>query len=506
MITRSLIALLLLLTTFSAYADLQNVTVNGEVRIRGRYWRHVYANAIAGPAVPRYAPAYAFGRPLGPFGTASRFDFDSRGHDLSLVEMRTRVGVLADFTGDVKAFIELESFDLWGEDFRSAYLTGADARSATTNDVEIYQSYIEVENLAALPLRLRIGRQEMKYGKGWLVDDIAAAIIGRSWDAIRLTYRNDQFTLDGWWSKLAERSPLEEDGDIDFYGLYGTYTASPALHLSAYWMLVRDARAVHDTQYGLIGEAVEYLLGLDQYDTGYLHTVGLRVVGAKGPWDYDLELAYQFGNADPAGSLFNPFTYGDTGARYGAWAGDVEVGYRPELPWKPRLFIGGAYFEGEDNRALTLGEWLLMGFHRPEASLSFNRLFPGRPYSLILGITQELSNFWQARAGATVQPFEKVSVGARLAYMAVNEPFDVPVLPFLTFVTRQADKEIGWNTFAWVRYDYSADLSLTVVWEHLFTGAGLADGNYFARNGLELVAGTDDADADYLHFDVQIRF
>jgi hypothetical protein len=34
----------------------------------------------------------------------------------------------------------------------------------------------------------------------------------------------------------------------------------------------------------------------------------------------------------------------------------------------------------------------------------------------------------------------------------------------------------------------------------------LADGNYFARNGLELVAGTDDADADYLHFDVQIRF
>jgi hypothetical protein len=43
-------------------------------------------------------------------------------------------------------------------------------------------------------------------------------------------------------------------------------------------------------------------------------------------------------------------------------------------------------------------------------------------------------------------------------------------------------------------------------WEHLFTGEGLEEGNYIARNGLQLVRGSDGDDADYVHFDLGIKF
>lgn len=508
---------LTVLFALGAYAELQNVAVHGEIRIRGRYWHQVYSNAVAGPAVPRYPAASVFGRALGPFGTASRFDFDDRGNDLRFVEMRTRVGVTADFTNEVTAFIQLESYDLWGEDFRSDYGIGADRRASTTNDVEVYQSYIEAQNIAQLPLRLRIGRQELRLGKGWLVDEMATAIVGRSWDALRATYTLDRLELDAWWSKLTENSPREQDGDVDFYGVYGTYRWSPALQLSAYWMLVRDARALEDTGGGWLRNALEALAGLDDYDPGYLHTVGVRLFGAVGNWDYDAELAYQFGDADPAGSLFAPFVYGDDDAEYGFWAGDAELGYRVDAAWQPRVFAGGAFFEGDDHRDLSMGAWLLFGLRSPEASLSFNRLFPGKPYSLILGINQELSNFWQLRIGASATPLERVTVGGHVAYLEIDDPFQrpytvdlgrirVPLLPFLSFATHETSKELGWQTMLWARYAYSDDVSLTVTWEHLFVGEGLSQGHYFARNGLQFVGGTDNADADYLHFDLIVRF
>ena len=173
-------------------------------------------------------------RPIGPFGLVSRYDWDDRDNDLDFVEQRTRLNVKADFTNEVKAFIELESYDIWGEDFRSNYITGADNRAVTANDVEVYQAYIETDETFGLPLRLRIGRQEMKMGKGWLVDDITTAIIGSSFDGIGATYSTDTLDVDAWFSKLNETGASEEDGDIDFYGIYATCKAVDWLNASVY--------------------------------------------------------------------------------------------------------------------------------------------------------------------------------------------------------------------------------------------------------------------------------
>ena len=111
------------------------------------------------------------------------------------------------------------------------------------------------------------------------------SLVERSGLVVQICERDvDTFSVDAWWSKLAERSPAEEDGDIDFYGVYGTYKGIENVTLDAYWMLVRDARKVaNQGSATIIGDWVEEVLDLDEYDPSYLNTVGLRGAGTKSP-------------------------------------------------------------------------------------------------------------------------------------------------------------------------------------------------------------------------------
>ena len=496
------ISVLTIMISLGAMAELQSVKVGGKIQIRGRYWGNNYSRSFAGSGAPRYVGIDFSARPLGPFRLLSRYDFDSRGEDLSYVEQNTRLHITADFSDDVTSFVEFESFDVWGSDFRSNYVSGTDGTSGP--DIKLYQAYIEVRDAFGYPLRTRLGRQEMKLGKGWLVSDNITPALGFIFDGIRLTYDADNITVDGWWHKLSET--LAGDEDVDFYGLYATYSGFESVNASAYWLMIRDGATINDTVSGPVGEWVEDLLGHDDYDPTYLHTVGTRIWGGAGAFDFDWELAYQFGEADSVGSTFRLGVYGDTNAEFDAFATDLDIGYTVDMAWQPRFFVGGAYFEGEDNRDFEWGDRLLGGIREGRASVSFNRLFSSTGYGLLLGINSEISNFWLLRAGVNVKPTDKISGGFRVSYLENDEPFETPVIPFVGFWTRENDSHLGWLTFLWAEYQYTEELSVAVIWEHLFVGEGFEEGQFFARNALEFVAGTDDQDADYLHFDINIKF
>jgi len=507
-------ALCALLVSGAATAELQQVEVGGALRIRGRYWNNTYNGTVAGPQVVRIAPDALAGRIIGPWGAASRYTFDRRGGDLALVEQGTRVHVKATFTDAVSTMLELESYDLWGDASRANHITGVDVTPRAADNIFLMQAYVQAEQVLGVPLRLRLGRQTIMLGKGWLVHDIATAIFFQPYDGIRATYATDNYTLDAFYARLVQNARLSPGGNVDFMGAYGTWNPWEPLSLSAYWLLVRDGREIQDSAGNFPRQIIETLFGLEDYRTTYLNTVGLRAWGGTQGWDYDLELAYQFGNADAAGSLFRLGTspFGVRSARFGAWAGDAELGYTFDSAWRPRLFLGGAYFEGEDNRQH------LHPFQRPRASLSFNRLFSGTPYSAIIDIHQDMSNFHQVRAGATVQPTEAIQLGLRGAYFGVNEPFDLPRFRFsrhtlglpqgaiLPIFTEKASRDIGYTTHLWLRYTYSPDLRFTVGWEQLFTGKGLREGSFLHRNGLEFSGGTARDNASYVYFDTEIRF
>ena len=78
----------------TAIAELQNVEVGGELRIRGRYWNNVNSSVPA----PRFSDGALKGRSLGPFGAIGRFAWDDKDSGLSFIEQRTALHVNASFT------------------------------------------------------------------------------------------------------------------------------------------------------------------------------------------------------------------------------------------------------------------------------------------------------------------------------------------------------------------------------------------------------------------------
>lgn len=518
----------MLIAVLPAAAELQSVSVGGELRIRGNYWRNTF-NTRSQPLLignnVRWNGNILRGRPIGdPVGgqtIISFFDWDNAGEDYSLIVQRTRINVTAELTEQVAAFIEIDSFDVWGEDFRSNYATGLDNRAQSIEDVEIYQAYIEAGDLFGAPLRLRVGRQELVFGKGWLAGDNSnhPEFAGLSFDAVRLTYAADPFTIDAFWSKLVERSPIERDGDTDFSGIYARYQPIEALAVDAYWFWVRDAADRRDTNNGPLLEWIESRRGLDDYGTSHLHTLGLRLHGVSRGFDYDFEAAYQLGDASAAGFLFKPFNYGDNRAKYNAWAAELEVGYNFDVSWQPRIYLGAAYFDGEDNRDISFWDWLnpFLPWQRPQSSLSFNRLFSNTVHSYFIDEMSELSNFWTLRTGLSAFPIEFVETGLDLAYFGVVDRFELPrhirfqgrrapLFSQMSFLTQTAGSDIGWELGLWAKYHYSDDLVFKIGWAHLFTADALRDGNFNDLNGLVYNGGTGTKDADYFYIEGTLRF
>ena len=131
------------------------------------------------------------------------------------------------------------------------YITGADARANSADDIEINQAYIQMDEILDMPLSLRVGRQNLKFGKGWLISNMMTGMQRVSYDAIRLTYDANDICVDAFYAKLAENGIGEEDGDVDMYGIYGTYSGFEPVTLSAYWYWVRDSRSLNDTNSSL---------------------------------------------------------------------------------------------------------------------------------------------------------------------------------------------------------------------------------------------------------------
>jgi len=419
------IALLVVAATIAlavpAFAELQNVVVGGELRVRGNWFDMGDAN--------------------GPIG------------NMAATEQRTKLNVRADFTDNVSAFIELDAYNVWGDGFRSNYLTGVDARPAGgINSVAVYQSYIETKEMWGTPLKARIGRQEIKLGSGLLVgtNDNAPFFTGLSFDALRLTYATDQFSVDAIVSKLADTSPAQEDGDTDLYAVYGSYLGIENVTLDAYWLFVRDASAAASL------------------DT---HTFGLRGAGTVGAFDFELEAAYQLIDF-PSGSGIDSSD---------AFAVNGVVGYLFDCSWTPRVFLSGAFFSGG-------------GDSRDDQP--FNRLFSDGRYSKFLdrlGADRSLTDFWTVQGGVSANPVESVKLELSAAYYASVDDYNLGV-----------DKEIGVEVGLSALYKYTSDLAFKAGYAHFFP---VGDDDIWVRQvGMGFGGLTLLDDMNYYYMETQIKF
>ena len=513
----------------TAQAELTQISVGGQIRIRGEMWRNSFYPgtdpANISPVV-RIPAAVLSGRPTGDRrlgeNIVSFFKWGEDGADVAFFQQRTVLNFRADFTDNVSAFIELENWGVWGDDsFRSNYFTGADFPGAADSaKVDLYQAYIEAREMWGTPLQLRVGRQELVFGSGWLVGNNTnfSEFRGLFFDAVRLTYDHDVFSVDAFWSKLDDRTAvLGDNQDADFMGVYASYTGLEDIVFDAYWFFLRDSIDLSDTRGGPFAEWREDFFGLDDYDTTNLHTVGLRAAGVISAFDFEVEAAYQFGDADAVGIRFQRNGYGDDGAEFDAFGANAEIGYTFDTKVTPRLSLHAAYLDGEDNRDLSYWEWA-SPFSRPQSSISFNRLFSNKVYSYFLDENSYLSNVWLIGGGVQLNPTESVTLEAKVTYFEALEEFDLPVNtrifgrrvfyggPF-SFWTQQAETSLGVDAGISLAYQYNEDLVFRAGWSHFFLGEGLEDGNFVDLNGLLLNGASDDRkDADYFFFETELNF
>ena len=201
-------------------------------------------------------------------------------------------------------------------------------------------------------LRLRVGRQELEYGSGRLIDVREGPNVRLSFDGFVVKSRLDAWQVDGF----AVRPDVDNPGFFDnapnhAVGFWGVYASRPLPHKNSLEV---------------------YYLGLDRKEARFQrgaaqevrHTLGARfsrpIASEQPGWDFDYEGLWQFG------------TFGS--ANIEAWTVASETGYRiPTIPLKPRFSAKADISSGDNPNSRTLG--------------TFNPLFPKGNYFGVLATT-----------------------------------------------------------------------------------------------------------------------
>ncbi|WNJ88490.1 alginate export family protein [Bosea sp. 685] len=214
------------------------------------------------------------------------------------------------------------------------------------DELDILQAFGEVTlPTAGGQIMLRGGRQEMSFGSSRLVSVRESPNIRRAFDGVRAAWigagdtRIDAFLVRPVSPQLGSFNDSNDRTQL-FWGAYAT-TAIPALP-------------------GL--KADLYYLGLERDEARFAqgvanehrHTLGTRLFGKRGGFDWNVEAAYQFGS------------FGTAAIR--AWTVSAALGYSfADLPFSPRLGLNADAISGDGNpRDNRLG--------------TFNPLFPKLPY------------------------------------------------------------------------------------------------------------------------------
>jgi len=277
----------------------------------------------------------------------------------------------------VRVFIEGKSAFSADNDLPEARQTALDE-----DNLDLQNGFVDVSFDVADNVRLtiRVGRQELLFGKQRLASPLDWANNRRTFDGVSLIINAGDWRVTGFWVMFVPTRKYEfnqSDAQHEFFGVYAEGVIPNTNHgIDLYFLgLSKDAAAVGAGFNGTAGREERY-------------TIGARVFAKvletdRGALDYDIEAAFQFGEV---GS-------GDISA----WMVASEIGYTlKQVKTTPRLHVGLDYASGDDEVGGDVE--------------TFNQLFPlGHAY---LGWIDTVGrqNIIDASAGVTVKPHEKVTV------------------------------------------------------------------------------------------------
>ena len=150
-----LAAVFCLVAAQSLWAEVQNVRLGGDIRIRA-------------------------------YGTRDLYNLDSDTDDDDFyLRQRTRVSAEADLTDNIWVVTTVEADGMWGRKTvqrkeKEVTVTNPDGTTTTTTevtytetdndwDVNVAEAYIQLGEMFYSPLTLKLGRQYLNYGRGFLI-------------------------------------------------------------------------------------------------------------------------------------------------------------------------------------------------------------------------------------------------------------------------------------------------------------------------------------------------
>lgn len=190
----------------------------------------------------------------------------------------------------------------------------------------LYQAYIELSDIEALPLNFRVGRQDLCYGSAFFLgtNDFYE---GLTWDGIKLRFLpKDNVWIDLIGARYVRLNKNTSEAEPALYGAYSSYKLKDDNDIDVYLFYHRGGFKFFHT---------------DLPDSDKWYTQGTRFAAKVKQFDYELECLYQFG------TINNPERRErDTISAFG---GHIEAGYTFESKLRPRVFAGYAFGSGDNN-------------------------------------------------------------------------------------------------------------------------------------------------------------
>src|SRR3989338_7863481 len=265
----------------------------------------------------------------------------------------TRVKVDADLTDNVSTSVRLLSERNWNGDStsgttanRNIGLTAAGV-AGDENDIDLDLASITLREFMTPALTLTVGRQELRFGNGWIVGDpdtnglalgseLAEGDLSsrKAFDAIRARLDYNPLVLDIFYAKIAENvSTLNDDTTLG--GINAGYELNANTNLEGF--IFSKVRGVITSGLGTANGATNVDSGVTtsfntaKQATDVVNTVGARVVNKSVKnLTLDGQVAYQFGTynpkLDPNARFVSATDKAETSAR-SAWGTEVVAVY-----------------------------------------------------------------------------------------------------------------------------------------------------------------------------------
>jgi len=252
------------------------------------------------------------------------------------------------------------------------------------NQLEIQNGFFEFNFTLVKPTRmlLRVGRQEQQFGSGRLVDVREGPNVRRTFDAVSLIFEGRNWRMDAIVARpRLVRSGVFDDKANGDQALWGVYASSgqnilPFGQVDMYYLGFRSNESTFEQ-----GTAREVR-----------HSLGTRLWGTAGRWDFNWEALYQFG------------TFGDKDIS--AWTVASETGYVwSDIRLRPRLALSANIASGDgdpsDDRLGTFNPLFPRGNYFSQAAvLGPRNFFNLHPYASVSPtatwkLTTDMNFFWR---------------------------------------------------------------------------------------------------------------